>query len=112
MFLRRVTIIPLNKITPNPLKPNQLNRAATIAQSMGGNASCAIELVSGGPQQVAPIEVSVWMDRYKLVMGWPYTNFNFADVSRRFSEAPFAVNALFSSVFHLDSSLVLSLNYI
>eukprot|EP00903_Cladosiphon_okamuranus_P020312 g18637.t1 len=42
---RRVTIIPLNKITPNPLKPNQLNRAASIAQRMNGNASCAIELV-------------------------------------------------------------------
>ena len=43
---RRVTIIPLNKITPNPLKPNQLNRAASIAQRMNGSASCAIELVS------------------------------------------------------------------
>ncbi|CAN0229623.1 unnamed protein product, partial [Ectocarpus sp. 12 AP-2014] len=42
---RRVTIIPLNKITPNPLRPNQLNRAASIAQRMNGTASCAIELV-------------------------------------------------------------------
>ncbi|CAM9426844.1 unnamed protein product, partial [Ectocarpus sp. 12 AP-2014] len=42
---RRVTIIPLNKITPNPLRPNQLNRAASIAQKMNGTASCAIELV-------------------------------------------------------------------
>ncbi|CAM9911302.1 unnamed protein product [Pylaiella littoralis] len=42
---RRVTIIPLNKITPNPLKQNQLSRAADIAQRMNGNASCAIELV-------------------------------------------------------------------
>ncbi|CAM9477580.1 unnamed protein product, partial [Ectocarpus sp. 6 AP-2014] len=42
---RRVTIIPLNKITPNSLRPNQLNRAASIAQRMNGTASCAIELV-------------------------------------------------------------------
>ncbi|CAM9963257.1 unnamed protein product, partial [Hapterophycus canaliculatus] len=42
---RRVTIIPLNKITPNPLKQNQLSRAASIAQRMNGNASCAVELV-------------------------------------------------------------------
>ena len=42
---RRVTIIPLNKITGNPLKPNQLSRAASIAQRMNGRATCAIELV-------------------------------------------------------------------
>ncbi|CAM9448409.1 unnamed protein product, partial [Laminaria digitata] len=42
---RRVTFVPVNKITGNPLKPNQLSRAAAIAQRMNGHATCAIELV-------------------------------------------------------------------
>ena len=47
---RRVTIIPLNKITGNTLRPNQLSRAASIAGHMNGTATCAVELVRRGLQ--------------------------------------------------------------
>ncbi|CAM9710823.1 unnamed protein product, partial [Sphacelaria rigidula] len=47
---KRVTIIPLNKISGYPLRSSQLSRAAAIAQRTNGQAMCAIELVSSLPR--------------------------------------------------------------
>jgi structural maintenance of chromosome 2 len=42
---RRVTIIPLNKISEHRLQSSQLSRAALVAAKQGGTATCAVELV-------------------------------------------------------------------